>query len=207
MLLLSPSVTGLQNLLYICEKELEFLDLSINAKKSFCLRIGPRHRFECENICTSSGDIINWVSEIRYLGVFIKSAMHFKCHLDNAKQSLFRSFTAVYGKIGGVAKDELLIQLIKSKCLPSLLYGTQALPLSKADISSLEFSFNRILFKMFKTSSIDIIHDICFYFNLSSVGDLIIRRKNRFLNKMLNSSNILCAMCKDLVKLDLKLIV
>ena len=132
--------------------------------------------------------------------------MHFKCSFGNAKQSFFRSFNAVYGKIGGFAKDELLIQLIKSKCLPSLLYGTEALPLSKADISSLEFSFNRILFKMFKTSSIDIIHDICFYFSLSSVVNLIMRRKFRFLNKMLNSSNILCALCKDMVMLDFKLI-
>ena len=154
--------------------------MSVNAKKSFCLRIGPRHRTECANICTTAGDNISWVSEIRYLGVFIKSAMHFKCSFDNAKQSFFRSFNAVYGKIGGFAKDELLIQLIKSKCLPSLLYGTEALPLSKADIGSLEFSFNRILFKMFKTSSIDIIHDICFYFSLSSVVNLIIRRKFRF---------------------------
>lgn len=71
MLLLSPSVTGLQNLLYIYEKELEFLDLSVTAKKSFCLRKGPRYRFECAKICTSAGDKISWVSELRYLGVFI----------------------------------------------------------------------------------------------------------------------------------------
>ena len=82
------------------------------------------------------------------------------------------------------------------------------MPLSKADISSLEFVYNknRIQFKMFKTSSIDFIHDICFYFSLSSVVNLIIRRKFRFLNKILNSSNILCALCKDMVMLDFKLI-
>ena len=60
--------------------------------------------------------------------------MHFKRSFDNAKQSFFRSFNSVYGKIGGFAKDELLIHLVKSKCLPSLLYATEALPLSKADI-------------------------------------------------------------------------
>ena len=99
---------------------------------------------------------------MRYLGIFIKSAMHFKCSFDNAKQSFFRSFNAVYGKIGVFAKDELLIELVESKCLPSLLYAMEALPLSKADINSLEFTFNRILFKIFKTNSIDVIH-ICIY--------------------------------------------
>jgi len=39
ILLLSPSVTVLQELLYVCEKVLGSLDLSINPKKSVCTRI------------------------------------------------------------------------------------------------------------------------------------------------------------------------
>ena len=58
---------------------------------------------------------------------------------------------------------------------------------------------------MFKTSSIDIVHDICFNFNLSSVVNLIIRRTFRFLSKLLNSSNMFFASCKDMVTLDFKL--
>jgi hypothetical protein len=73
------------------------------------------------------------------------------------------------------------------------------------DTNSLEFTINRILFKIFKASSIDFIHDTCFYFNLSSVVNLIIRRKFRFFSKMLNSSNMLCASCKDTVMLAFKL--
>ena len=39
ILLLSPSVTVLQELLYVCEKVLGSLDLSINPKKSVCTRV------------------------------------------------------------------------------------------------------------------------------------------------------------------------
>ena len=42
IMLLAPSVTELERLLHICEKELEWLDMSINFKKSCCLRIGSR---------------------------------------------------------------------------------------------------------------------------------------------------------------------
>jgi len=42
ILLLSPSVTGLQQLLHVCEHELDLLDMPINVAKSACLRIGPR---------------------------------------------------------------------------------------------------------------------------------------------------------------------
>jgi len=40
ILLLSPSITALQDLLHVCENVLNFLDLYINPKKSVCMRIG-----------------------------------------------------------------------------------------------------------------------------------------------------------------------
>ena len=42
VLLLAPSVSSLQLILYVCEKELHPLDMMINVKTSLCLRIGPR---------------------------------------------------------------------------------------------------------------------------------------------------------------------
>ena len=42
ILLLTPSVTALQNLFRHCEVQLNYLDMSINSKKTHCLRIGPR---------------------------------------------------------------------------------------------------------------------------------------------------------------------
>ena len=44
-ILISSSVTMLQNLLFECEKELTYLDMLINSKKSCCLRIGPTGLF------------------------------------------------------------------------------------------------------------------------------------------------------------------
>ena len=43
ILLLAPSVTALQKLLRACEQELDSIDMSINVKKSCCMRIGVRH--------------------------------------------------------------------------------------------------------------------------------------------------------------------
>ena len=48
ILLLSPSVVVLQQLLRVCENALRNLDLVINSKKSVCLRIGPL----CNNVCS-----------------------------------------------------------------------------------------------------------------------------------------------------------
>jgi len=43
IILLAPSVESLEKLLHNCELELNWLDMVINSKKSFCLRVGPRY--------------------------------------------------------------------------------------------------------------------------------------------------------------------
>jgi hypothetical protein len=143
-----------KKLLLICEPDLNFLDFGKSPNKSFCSRIGPRYNYECSNLCTKSGNEFHWVSEIRYLGNYIQAAKRFKGGFDHAKRSFFRTFNAIYGKVGSNATEDVILQLTYSKCLPSLLYDTEALPIFKAAIRSLEFTYNRILFKVFKTRSI-----------------------------------------------------
>ena len=111
-MLLAPSVTELERLLHICEKELEWLDMSINFKKSCCLRIGSRHDVKCANIVSLSGRVISWVSELRYLGIYIVSSRRVKISLHNAKRSFYRAANSIFGKVGRVASEEVVIELI-----------------------------------------------------------------------------------------------
>ena len=74
ILLLSPSVSCLQEHLLLCEQELKWLDMLVNAKKSSCLRIGTRFNSHCCNIVNSEGSGLLWVKEICYLRIYIESA-------------------------------------------------------------------------------------------------------------------------------------
>ena len=122
ILLLAPTLTALQQLLLICETEIESLDMKINAKKSYCIRIGPRYNASCDTICTTAGSLISWCDEIRYLGVYIVSARAFSCSFNHAKESFYRAFNAIFGKVGRVASEDVIVQLINAKCMPCLLY-------------------------------------------------------------------------------------
>ena len=53
--------------------------------------------------------------------------------------------------------EEVTLQLIKSKCLPVLLYGLEACPLTKTDLQSLDFVVNRFFMKLFATSNIEVV--------------------------------------------------
>ena len=113
ILLLSPSVVVLQELLHVCENALRDVDLVINSKKYVCLRIGPCCNNVCNDIVSLNGNILQWVESIRYLGVYLLRARQFKCNCDNAK-SFYRAFNAVFGRIGRSGSEEVILQLINS---------------------------------------------------------------------------------------------
>jgi len=88
ILLMTSSVIALQNIFRQCELEFKYLDMAVNPKKTHCIQISPRCSANCANISTCEGRAISWVSEVRYLGIFITRSRHFKCTLDNAKRSI-----------------------------------------------------------------------------------------------------------------------
>ncbi len=91
ILLIAPSVTQLEKRLHVCEKELNWLDMAINFKKSCSLRIGPRCEIDCISVRSLTGSMLPSVNTMRYLGAYIVRAKHFKCSLDEAKRSFYRA--------------------------------------------------------------------------------------------------------------------
>ena len=192
ILLLSPSVEGLQKLVLCCELQLNSLGMFINETKTVCMRIGPRFQASCTDIVTASGIKLEWVRELRYLGVFFVSSTKFKCSYASAKKAFYRSFNAIYGHVGKTASEDVILSLVKSKCLPVLLYGLDVCPLTVTDRRSFDFTVTRILMKIFKTNNIDVIDECRQYFAFHTVEHLIKVRKSRFLRKYANENNIFC---------------
>jgi len=67
----------------------------------------------------------------------------------------------------------MVIELFKKKCLALLLYGTEACPMKKYHIASLQFVVNTCFAKNFNTRSKDVVNDCKFYFNCDSVFDCV----------------------------------
>jgi len=120
IILLAPSAQALQSLVDICELELKRLDMAINASKSACMRFRPRYKSTCANVIVS-GLKINWVSSHRYLCVYLESSFNLKISYTANKAGFYKSFNAIYGKVGRTASEEVLFALLKSKCLQILL--------------------------------------------------------------------------------------
>ena len=204
ILLLAPSIDSLQKLVNLCQLELSSLDLAINVKKSVCIRIGPRFNAPCYSITTIDGAILQWVDTVRYLGVYIVRSRTFKCCLNNAKQSFYRAFNSIYGKVGRSASEEVTLSLIKAKCIPCLIYGLDACPITSTEANSLNFAVKRILFKIFRTTSNDIVTNCQLYFNFPDVNVILKDRQSKFLTKFSASDNYLYSLFSSIARSDLE---
>ena len=203
IILLAPSVSALQTLLNVCEKYLASMDMALNSKKSCCIRFGPRYDSECCQLVTSSGEFLSWVSNCRYLGVYFESSRYFKCNLQNNRRAFYRSFNAIFSKIGRFASEDVIINLIYMKCVPVLLYGTDAVPVLKRENQSMDFVMTRVLMKLFRTGSISVIRECESAFGLRKMSTVISERKHKFLFRYVKTSNLICHVMSSKVYEDL----
>ena len=192
LILLAPSVSALQRLLHVCEYQLEWLDMSINVNKSACIRIGPRHKVTCYNLVTLDGREIQWTNTVRYLGVYLVSAKMFTCAIDNAKKSFYRSFNCIFGKVGRVASEHVVVELLKTKCIPVLLYGLEVCSLSKTQIRSLDYAILSCYRKLFNVKSSENVRFCMSMFNCDDVDTLLTKRKQKFIGNLALMDNLLC---------------
>jgi len=99
ILIMAPSICNLQQLVNACQAELDLLDMQANFRKSSCMRIGPRCSVKCDNIVLTTGQSLQRVDQLRYLGVFIVRSVKFKCSLDHAKKNLYRSSNTIFARL------------------------------------------------------------------------------------------------------------
>ena len=93
------------------------------------------------------------------------------------KKSFYKSFNAIFGKIGRHASADVVIHLLKIKCLPIILYGLNACPVNATDKKSLDFVIFKTLAKIFETFSKEVIDECRIYFNIPLAADMLINHK------------------------------
>ena len=199
ILLLEPSLSELQVLFNLCELELSWLDMSINVKKSCCMRIGNRFNIQCANITSKNGMCLPWVTEIRYLGVFIVSSSKFKCSLDYAKRAFYRSANSLLGKVANAASEEVTLHLVNSKCFPMLLYGLEACPLNKSEINSIDFTATRFFMKIFRSSNSNLINECMLFFGVEFPSVNLQKRTTNFVARYVSCENKLCQLVSKFI--------
>jgi len=64
------------------------------------------------------------------------------------------------------------------------------------DVNSLQFTVNKIVYKIFGAMSKDLYIKISAHFGIESVENLVANRRNRFINRYGETDNYLCQMLR-----------
>ena len=105
----------------------------------------------------------------------------------------FRAFNAILGKVGRFASEEVVISLLRAKCLPILLYAIESCPLLSRNKHSFEFTVTRIFMKLFRTGSPSVVNECQANFSFLRVKWQIDIRTAKFLQQFIACENSLCS--------------
>lgn len=187
VMLLAQSVFSMQKMLMVCDLFAKEFDIVFNTKKSCVMRIGPRFNVQCAPLVLS-GNVIPVTIKMKYLGISIKSGRNFKVDLDDIRLKFYRAFNAIYFKCQSSNCEITAVELLKSYCLPILLYATEALFLTKSELNRLDNCVRLAFCKIFKIHTQPVIMAVRQHLGFATVQELYINRKEKFLSKFQSSA-------------------
>ena len=142
ILILSPTLRGLQKMLDTCTDLFNKKCLDFNVNKSSCFNIGSAAKYSLKPLKLQGADVA-WSNSLKYLGVNFTFGKDFKVEIKEMKRKFYASSNAILSKTKGF--EELArLSLLQSHCLPHLLYAIPALTISKMHINELNIAWNNI---------------------------------------------------------------
>ena len=130
------------------------------------------------------------------------SSKIFKCNLQTSRQKCFQAANGIFGKIGLRAAHNVILSLVDSFCIPVLLYGVEAMCLTKSDRSTLDFTYSTTFFKMFYVKEAATIKLCQFYFRCLPPSYRLDISKIKVLNGLKNSTDSIPSLLSHLICMD-----
>ena len=98
----------------------------INSKKSCCIKIVPKFKKPCYRLTSSTGNVIACSNSRKYLEVCLLAGRKFKRNFDEVTfLNCVVLSMVLWVKSAESASQAVTIELVRMKCLPVLLYGTE----------------------------------------------------------------------------------
>jgi len=110
------------------------------------------------------------------------SGRSFRRCFDHVKAKFYRCFNTIFHKAKNAASELVCVQLLKSVCLPVILYALEAVSPTKTSINMLDNLLNRAIYRLFNCTSQDNILFIRSMFNIIPVSDVVQMRVATFID-------------------------
>ena len=126
---------------------------------------------------------------LKYLGICIKAFTHFKCSVEHLKLKFYRVFNCKFSRSKGANSELTTVELLKSYCLPFLLYGFDTVSLSDANARVLDRYLDRAVYRIFDMCGKDNVSSLHTLLGLHSVSNFVKNRHAKLLDGLLDTGS------------------
>lgn len=190
LVLLAPSVSGLQKLVNCCESYANLHDVIFNASKSACMLFRPKGNKN--NICTTislNDSVIPVVTHTKYLGHIICDTLSDHLDIQRQEKQLYVQGNILLRRFYMCSTD-VKLTLFRSYCTP--MYTTHLWwNYSKVVIRKLYTAYHNILKLLIGFSKYESNSLLCTLFDVKSCAAVIRHHVYKFMVRLSHSPNVL----------------
>jgi len=152
------------------------------------LRIGYRYNTSCEPL-QLAGEKLKFVVSLKHLCICIKAITHFKCLIEHLKLKFYGVFNCIFSRSKGANSELTTVELLKSYCLPFLLYGFDAVTLSDANARVLDGCLDRDVYRIFGVCDKDNVSCLRTLLGLHSISNFVKNKCVKLLDGLLDTGS------------------
>lgn len=137
--LVSPTVSGMQEMLNICQRFTQEHGLLFNSKKSVATTfVRSRHVRVADPEFILAGNALSHKTEFRHLGLLVDSRYRDSVSVEDRIRKFFSAVNGVVSRLGGCCyNDGVWLKLVESQLLPILSFGSHLWSIEKPSIARL----------------------------------------------------------------------
>jgi len=203
ILLLSGSCTGLQYMVNVCVQYGRQWDILFNPSKSQFITFGgscsTTPRITLDNV------EVKKVGKLKYLGCYFYERT---CGIDFSYgiRKFYGNFNNVMSVVGYYRNEIATLHLIRSYCIPTVLYGCETWYLDRYDYRRLNVLWNNSFRKIFKCCWRENVSHLLFYCHTLPMSYMADQRKILFWKKALICDNVIVRTLANISKYTISLI-
>ena len=135
-----------------------------------------------------NGEPVVYVGTCRYLGFHIIAGNHLKFSINEDLRGFFGSVNSILSSVQK-PKENILMQLLYSNCVPKLTYGAAVKDLTAADRNHYSVALNNAIRRIFGFRYWQSIRQLREFFGFDSIEVIFAKAKKRFHDSMVGHRN------------------
>ena len=189
MSLIAPTRESMQQMLDVCAKYCQKFCLRFNVNKTKVIVFG-----KLSNSLSSLANIsfqgisLGYVKKCKYLGFHIVSSNHFKLSIHESLCGFFASANSLLNCMVK-PKENVLMQLLYSNCVPRLTYGAAVKVLNASESRQINVAVNNAARRIFQFRRWQSIRELREIYGFKPIEIMFADARTRFTNSLPNHSN------------------